>query len=73
MGDNNEKGILIKKDKKEIKVEDVVESSTVAIEQMKQAALRVSRDIGRGIKIELNAIDNDQRQNCSVKILIEID
>lgn len=58
--------ILFKKSK-------LQESSTIAIEQIREAVLKLAFVEGRGIKMEINAINNKERKNCSIKFTVEID
>lgn len=49
------------------------ESSTIAIEQIKQAVMKLAKIEDRGIKLEINCINNKERQNCVIKYTVEID
>jgi hypothetical protein len=40
--------------------------------KIKEGALELSRAYGKGVKIEINAIANEQVQNCSIKVTLNI-
>jgi hypothetical protein len=59
--------ILIKK--------DIItkESSTIALHKIKEAVMMIALSEGKGIKLEINCINNNERQNCKVKYTVELE
>lgn len=66
------KPILLKKEKKEMSISTNLYSTTL-IDDLKKIALKIADFKGHGITIEINCINNKERQNCSMKITEKFD
>jgi hypothetical protein len=51
---------------------DVLQNSTV-FNEIKNQALILSKNMGKGIKLEINAISKENIKNCSIKLVVEVD
>lgn len=49
----------------------VLQNST-AFNLIKEQALILSETMGKGIKLEINAISRQNIKNCSIKLIVEI-
>lgn len=57
----------------QIKIERTLKSSTSIIDEIKQKALEYAAVMGKGIKLEIDVINNGTRKNCKIKQIMDVD